>query len=136
MTVRMLRFPLVGALLIATSSLSSTQAADAVAADSITNNISQEDQCGLYLAVSSTSTDDNAFWGVYAGKDYKEGETVGVPELAINTHNLRYNVISSKSGPPPASVVKSLGFLEEYVNLNVYSNRSLNLELTTLLFTL
>ena len=74
---------------------------------------SSNSQCGLYLAISSTSTDDNTVWGIYAGKDYEKGETVGVPELAINTHNLRFNVINPQTGPASATIAKSLGFLEE-----------------------
>jgi hypothetical protein len=68
--------------------------------------------CGLYLAISSTSTDDNTIWGLYAGKDYESGETVGNPELAVNTHNLRFNV-ADKGGPLHAAVAKTLTFLEE-----------------------
>lgn len=69
-----------------------------------------EHQCGLYLALSSTSTEEHTIWGIYAGKDYEPGQMIGVPELAVNTHNLRYNVMTNDL---PTSVRRSLEYLEE-----------------------
>lgn len=82
-----------------------------------TTEPNSESQCSLYLAISSTSTEDSTVWGIYAGKDYEPGETVGVPELVINTHNLRFNVVDPTAAPLPASITRSLGFLEEYVSV-------------------
>ncbi|GKY91512.1 hypothetical protein MPSEU_000123400 [Mayamaea pseudoterrestris] len=91
----------------------STVSAAGSSSDGISDTTNTDNsECGLYLAVSSTSTDDNTIWGIYAGKHYAEGETVGVPELAVNTHNLRFNVVSLRH-PPQTSLIKSLGFLEE-----------------------
>ena len=119
MIAKMPRLFSLGAFLVAASRSHVADAADtATVADKESGNSissNSQSQCGLYLAISSTSTDDNTVWGIYAGKDYEKGETVGVPELAINTHNLRFNVINPKSGPSSATIAKSLGFLEECV---------------------
>lgn len=60
------------------------------------NNVDDEEQCGLYLALSSTSTSDRKSWGIYAGKDYNKLTKVGYPELAINIHNIRGHYLSNK----------------------------------------
>jgi hypothetical protein len=91
-------------------SAAATTAAESSKGD---NESTTGDQCGLYLALSSTSTGDNTVWGIYAGKDYQIGETVGVPELSVNTLNLRYNVLNKQGVPPSSSISASLAFLEE-----------------------
>lgn len=53
-----------------------------------------EDQCGLYLAVSSTSTVDQTNWGIFAGKDIPRNTPIGFPEVGINVLNLRTNAFS------------------------------------------
>lgn len=73
-------------------------------------------ECGLYLAVSSTSTEDSTTWGIYAGRDYASGEHVGAPELVVNTHNLRFNAVGPDGKLPSVSLGRALGFLEEYVD--------------------
>lgn len=50
-----------------------------------------EDQCGLYLAISSTSTVDETNWGIFAGKDYLPNTPIGYPEVGINVPNIRAN---------------------------------------------
>jgi hypothetical protein len=83
-------------------------------------------QCGLYLALSLTSTEDSTIWGIYAGKDYETGQMVGVPELAINTHNLRFNAMHQGIS---ASMRSSLEFLEEYVFCyDVYRPRNVQID--------
>jgi hypothetical protein len=59
------------------------ESADAAAADT----------CGLYLAVSSTSTVEEPKWGIYAGKEYPRGVSIGSGEVAIQTFNLMANVV-------------------------------------------
>jgi hypothetical protein len=82
-----------------------------------------EDQCGLYLAVSSTSTGDNTVWGIYAGKEYKNGDAIGQNELAVSTINLRANNLMDPSSPPTKqqALLNSLEFLEEYVGMLTYA---------------
>jgi len=72
------------------------------------------DQCGLYLAVSST-TGDYTVWGIYAGKNYKKGEVVGSPDLAVNTLNLRANNVLDEDAPEDVQerLLRTVEFLEE-----------------------
>ena len=53
-----------------------------------------EDTCGLYLAVSSTSTVEKPCWGLYAGKSYDVGSPVGFGDVAVQTFHLSANAIS------------------------------------------
>ena len=55
---------------------------------------SEGEVCGLYLAVSSTSTVEEPKWGLYAGKAFPKGVPVGGGEIAIQTHNLMGNQLS------------------------------------------
>ena len=52
---------------------------------------SDEDQCRLYLAESSTSTADEPKWGLYAGVDYEKGDVIQPTDLAIQTFDLMGN---------------------------------------------
>ena len=54
----------------------------------------ENDQCGLYLAESSTSTADEPKWGLYAGKALNPREPIGFGDVAINTHHMEANSIS------------------------------------------
>ena len=47
-----------------------------------------QDECTLYLAVSSTSTEEEPTWGVYAGVDFDENAQVGAADVAIQMHNI------------------------------------------------
>lgn len=61
-----------------------------VSSEGVESN-SDDQQCGLYLAVSSTSTIDETKWGLYAGKGYDSGQQIGYPDLAINILNFQSN---------------------------------------------
>jgi len=50
-----------------------------------------ENQCGLYLAISSTSTVEETNWGIFAGKDIPAASGIASPDVAINIPNLRAN---------------------------------------------
>lgn len=49
-------------------------------------------QCGMYLAVSSTSQADDTTWGLYAGKEISKDAPVGMPDVGINLLHLKANV--------------------------------------------
>ncbi|KAL7566228.1 hypothetical protein ACA910_011295 [Epithemia clementina (nom. ined.)] len=49
------------------------------------------EQCGLYLAPSSTSTSSETVWGLFAGRNFKADEPIGNGALAVNLLNLRIN---------------------------------------------
>ena len=56
---------------------------------------SADEECGIYLAVSSTSTVEEPKWGLYAGQEISKGGGVGFGEIAIHTfHLLAIDVIS------------------------------------------
>lgn len=50
-----------------------------------------DSQCGMYIAISSTSTVEDTKWGLYAGKDYEKNAPLGYPDIAINMFNLQGN---------------------------------------------
>jgi len=52
-----------------------------------------ESTCGLYLATSSTSEEDEHRWGVYAGKDIESDSPIGYGDVAIHTFHLMANNI-------------------------------------------
>jgi len=100
-------------LLLLAVSLSSALSVNNGANDKDNNNSSE--QCGLYLALSSTSTGDRTQWGIYAGRDYAPTTTIGQPELAVNAIHLRANNLfhpeTRKEQTP--MLLRSLEFLEE-----------------------
>ena len=51
----------------------------------------EEDRCGLYMAISSTSTSDKTLWGLYVGKDIPAGQAITTPDLAVPILDLRAN---------------------------------------------
>jgi SET domain len=58
--------------------------------DSTTSATNDNAQCGLYLAVSSTSTTEATNWGLFLGKDVKGvGVPLGSPEIGIVVSHLR-----------------------------------------------
>ncbi len=68
--------------------------------------------CGLYLAVSSTSTVDEPKWGMYAGIDYTPSQMVGVPEVAIQTLHLAGAVNQHHAND--ASTLAMVDYLERF----------------------
>mmetsp|Transcript_22681 Transcript_22681/g.64212 ORF Transcript_22681/g.64212 Transcript_22681/m.64212 type:complete len:698 (+) Transcript_22681:200-2293(+) len=100
----------------ASSSSSSTAAPDLDAA--IPSEAS--DQCGYYLAVSSTSTTEAPRWGVYTGKHVAEGDAILHGDVAINIHNLIGNQLredheTEETEQLQAFLEKTVDHLEQYV---------------------
>ena len=52
---------------------------------------SNKNKCGLYLAISSTSTVDETNWGLFAGKDIPKDTSIASPEVSIIIPHLRAN---------------------------------------------
>lgn len=71
---------------------------------------SSSSTCGLYLAVSSTSTVDEPKWGLYAGVDVPASSPVGIPEIAVQTLNLGGAVRDSVD----ASTTAMVDYLERF----------------------
>jgi len=85
-------------------------------ADGVDDKKEDYDQCGLYLALSSKSTDEDIAYGVFTGKDIPKGDPIGYPDVAINMINLRANVYAHTSNFESKEEAKLLdettGFLE------------------------
>jgi hypothetical protein len=47
--------------------------------------------CGLYLAISSTSTVKSTIWGLYAGRDIPKQSSIGSPDVGIHMPYIRAN---------------------------------------------
>lgn len=76
----------------------------------------KDDECGLYLAVSSTSDSETPKWGLYAGTDIPANTPVGHPELAIQTHNLMgHNQLSNGEKDETTLPAQAVSFFEEYI---------------------
>lgn len=58
------------------------------------SSANEEKECGLYLAISSTSTADDPKWGVFAGKAYSKRTKIGFGDVAIHAHQLDANALS------------------------------------------
>jgi hypothetical protein len=96
--------------------------ATALAAGLITAPTSAvSDECGLYLAVSSTSTAEKTSWGIYAGVDIPANTQLGHPDVGVVTHNLRANskFTSEESTEEETAreeaLLKNVEFLEELI---------------------
>jgi hypothetical protein len=70
------------------------------------------DPCGLYLAVSSTSTVEEPKWGVYAGKLYEKHDNIGFGDIAIQIFNLLANTMTDDNEQDFSAIVD---FFEEYI---------------------
>jgi hypothetical protein len=72
-------------------------------------------ECGLYLAVSSTSTASNPKWGLYAGKTYPEGDNVGFGEVAVNVFNLLGNSLGESSEKREKHLQRVIDFFQDFI---------------------
>eukprot|EP00934_Nitzschia_sp_Nitz4_P003055 Nitzschia sp. Nitz4//scaffold27_size158506//24427//26385//NITZ4_002580-RA/size158506-processed-gene-0.67-mRNA-1//-1//CDS//3329545428//3045//frame0 len=83
-----------------------------LAQDSVQDNAIIPD-CGLYLAVSSTSTPDDPKWGIYAGNTLQTGDRIGYGELAIPTFHLLSNNLGLEESDP--FMVDVVDFMEQFM---------------------
>ena len=75
-------------------------------------------QCGLYMAVSSTSTADEPKWGLFAGETIEKGARVGYGEVAIQTFHMLANQLSpadEQDNPTPNFLADVVDFFEQYI---------------------
>jgi len=69
--------------------------------------------CGLYLAVSSTTTAEEPKWGLYAGRTIPKGSPIGSGEVAVQTFNLLANSVTENQGDKDS--VKKLADIVDYL---------------------
>lgn len=73
-------------------------------------------ECGLYLAVSSTSTTEEPKWGLYAGHAIPKQSPVGSGEVAVHTFHLLANSLSEKGSPDSLKRLDDIvDYLEQYI---------------------
>jgi hypothetical protein len=70
--------------------------------------------CGLYLAVSSSSTTDAPKWGLFAGETIHESSPIGYGEVAIHTFNLMANAMTEDEDAP-APLVDVADFIQQFI---------------------
>jgi SET domain len=80
---------------------------------------SGNDTCGLYLAISSTSTAEATKWGMFAGKDIPVDSKIGSPEIGVMIPHLRANMRraqgdESEEDADKASLGAIVDFFEEF----------------------
>ena len=71
------------------------------------------DQCGLYLATSSTSTADEPKWGIFAGKSFRKRDRIGFGDIAIHTHQMEANALSGEEDEE--SLTNIVDFFENFI---------------------
>jgi hypothetical protein len=54
----------------------------------LVSEVESDTECAIYLAESSTSSEDEFKWGLYSGVTIPPKGTIGTPEIAILTHNM------------------------------------------------
>lgn len=79
-----------------------------------------ENQCGLYLAPSSTQeSEETTVWGLYAGKEIPTGQVIGPTELAINLWHFKANSVVTEEDSADAQHSEALqamvDFAESYI---------------------
>ncbi|KAG7362963.1 SET methyltransferase domain containing protein [Nitzschia inconspicua] len=60
----------------------------------------ESEHCGLYMAISSTTTPEEPKWGYYAGKNIPANSPIGFGDIAIHTFNLMANQIYMENDQP------------------------------------
>jgi hypothetical protein len=79
-------------------------------------NASEAETCGLYLAVSSTSTAEETNWGLYSGRELAPRVSVGFPDVGINMINLRaHGVPTDAENDRNTLLSRTVDFLESFV---------------------
>lgn len=73
-------------------------------------------ECGLYLAVSSTSTAEEPKWGLYAGKNINQFDPIGYGEVAVHTFHLLANALKEEEDEEEANpLVDVVDFFEQFI---------------------
>lgn len=86
-------------------------------------------QCGMYIAISSTSTVDDTKWGLYAGKDFEKNMPLGYPDIAINIINLQGNShLSDENDASGILVAQTVEFFEQFIWVPIPSGGQFEME--------
>lgn len=86
-------------------------------------------QCGIYIAISSTSTVDDTKWGLYAGKDFDKNVPLGYPDIAINIINLQGNShLADENDESGLLVAQAVEFFEQFIWVPIPSGGQFEME--------
>jgi hypothetical protein len=90
----------------------------------------EESDCGMYLAISSTSTVDETRWGIYAGHDIPKNSPLGGPDIAINIFNLQGNtqLAEAQTAEVDNLLSSTVDFFEQFIWVPVPSGGQFELE--------
>ena len=73
-------------------------------------------ECGLYLAVSSTSTVDEPKWGTFAGNTIPKDGSIGSGEVGIQAFQLKEHITDVNDSNAANELRKDIvDFLEEFI---------------------
>jgi len=90
------------------------------------------ERCGMYIAISSTSTVDDTKWGLYAGKDFDKNAPLGHPDIAVNIINLQGNSHqadeSDENHESGVLVAQTVEFLEQFIWVPIPSGGQFEME--------
>ena len=87
------------------------------------------EQCGMYIAISSTSTVDDTKWGLYAGKDFANNAPLGYPDIAVNLINLQGNAhLADDPDESGMLVAHTVEFFEQFIWVPIPSGGQFELE--------
>ena len=93
------------------------------------NDNNSGDQCGMYMAISSTSTVDDTKWGLYAGQDIPADSPIGYPDVAINIFNLQGNAhLVDEEEDDLSLVAATVEFFEQFIWVPLPSGGHFELE--------
>ena len=92
-------------------------------------NEDDSSKCGMYIAISATSTVDDTKWGIYAGKDFAKNAPLGYPDVAINIFNLQGNAqLADESASSETLVAHTVEFFEQFIWVPIPSGGQFELE--------
>lgn len=103
------------ATLVLGSATWTTLAQEAVTTEQ-TEQTQEVPECGLYLAVSSTSTVDEPKWGIFAGSTIPKFGSVGSGEVGIQAFQLHGHIVDINE-PEQANARRTdiVDFVEQYI---------------------
>jgi hypothetical protein len=87
------------------------------------------EKCGMYIAISSTSTVDATTWGIYAGKNFPNNAPLGYPDIAVNLINLQGNShVTDESDEHGTLMAHTVEFFEQFIWVPLPSGGQFELE--------
>lgn len=81
----------------------------------IATGSTDNEHCGVYLAISTTSTVEDTSWGLFAGKDIPAHSNIGSAEIGITIPHLRANsYVAEEDDEEGQALGRMVDFFEEF----------------------